>query len=48
MATGWMINSLMATKNARIILFEMGNSFDRMLIHAKAHGKKNQAVVTQQ
>lgn len=39
-ATGWMINSLMATKNARIILFEMGNSFDRMLIHAKAHGKK--------
>ncbi len=38
-ATGWMINSLMATKNARIVLFEMGNSFDRMLIHCKAHGK---------
>ena len=37
--TGWMINSLMATKNARIVLFEMGNSFDRMLIHCKAHGK---------
>ncbi|WP_419420698.1 conjugative transfer ATPase [Legionella sp. D16C41] len=36
---GWMINSLMAIKNARIVLFEMGNSFDRMLIHAKAHGK---------
>ena len=39
-ATGWMINTLMAVKNARIILFEMGNSFDRMLIHAKMHGKK--------
>jgi conjugative transfer ATPase len=39
-ATGWIINSLMATKNARIVLFEMGNSFDRMLVHAKAHGKK--------
>ena len=37
--TGWMINSLMATKNARIVLFEMGNSFDRMLIHCKAHGE---------
>ena len=37
--TGWMINSLIATKNARIVLFEMGNSFDRMLIHCKAHGK---------
>ncbi|MGQ3887850.1 conjugative transfer ATPase [Legionella sp. CNM-1927-20] len=37
---GWMINSLMAIKNARIVLFEMGNSFDRMLIHCKAHGKK--------
>ncbi len=44
-ATGWMINSLMATKNARIILFEMGNSFDRMLIHAKAHGKKTKQLL---
>ena len=39
-ATGWMINSLMATKNARIVLFEMGNSFDRLLIHCKSHGKQ--------
>ena len=37
--TGWMINSLMATKNARIVLFEMGNSFDRLLVHCKAHSK---------
>lgn len=37
---GWMINSLMAVKNARIVLFEMGNSFDRLLTHCKAHGKK--------
>ncbi len=38
-ATGWMINSLMATKNARIVLFEMGNSFDRILIHCREKGK---------
>lgn len=38
--SGWMINSLMATKNARIVLFEMGHSFDRILVHAKSHGKK--------
>lgn len=44
-ATGWMINSLMATKNARIVLFEMGNSFDRMLIHAKAHGKRTKQLL---
>lgn len=44
-ATGWMINSLMATKNARIVLFEMGNSFDRMLIHAKAYGKKTKQLL---
>lgn len=44
-ATGWMINSLMATKNARIVLFEMGNSFDRMLLHAKAHGKKTKQLL---
>ena len=37
---GWMINSLMAVKNARIVLFEMGNSFDRLLTHCKAFGKK--------
>lgn len=47
--TGWMINSLMATKNARIVLFEMGNSFDRMLIHCKSHGKKiKQLLLSQQ
>lgn len=38
-ATGYIINCLMAVKNARIILFEMGNSFDRFLIHCKTHGK---------
>ncbi|MBX9704307.1 MAG: TraC family protein, partial [Silvanigrellaceae bacterium] len=38
-ATGWIISSLMATKNARIVLFEMGNSFDRFLIHARTYGK---------
>ena len=38
-ATGWIINSLMATKNARIVLFEMGNSFDRFLTHCRAQGK---------
>jgi len=30
----------MATKNARIVLFEMGNSFDRLLTHCQAKGKK--------
>lgn len=35
-----MIQSLLAMKDARVVLFEMGNSFDRILIHAKAHGKK--------
>lgn len=44
-ATGWMINSLMAIKNARIVLFEMGNSFDRMLVHAKAYGKKTKQLL---
>lgn len=38
-AAGWIINSLMATKNARIVLFEMGNSFDRFLTHCRAQGK---------
>lgn len=38
-AMGWIINSLMATKNARIVLFEMGNSFDRTLLHCRAKGK---------
>ncbi|HAT9314923.1 TPA: conjugative transfer ATPase [Legionella pneumophila subsp. pneumophila] len=37
---GWMIQSLLAMKNARIVLFEMGNSFDRMLIHCQKHGLK--------
>ena len=44
-ATGWMINSLMATKDARIVLFEMGNSFDRLLIHAKDKGKKTKQLL---
>ncbi|MBA2648191.1 MAG: TraC family protein, partial [Legionella sp.] len=44
-AIGWMINSLMATKNARIVLFEMGNSFDRMLLHAKSYGKKTKQLL---
>ncbi|HAT1795180.1 conjugative transfer ATPase [Legionella pneumophila subsp. fraseri] len=43
--TGWMIQSLLAMKNARVVLFEMGNSFDRMLIHAKAHGKKTKQLL---
>ncbi|MGQ3892034.1 conjugative transfer ATPase [Legionella sp. CNM-4043-24] len=38
-AMGWIINSLMATKNARIVLFEMGNSFDRILVHCREMGK---------
>lgn len=38
-AMGWMINTFMATKNAHIVLFEMGNSFDRFLTHCKAQGK---------
>lgn len=37
---GWIIYSLMATKNARIVVFEMGNSFDRLLIHCREKGKK--------
>lgn len=37
--TGWMIDSLIAVKNARVILFEMGNSFDRFLIHCREYGK---------
>ena len=44
-AMGWMINSLMAVKNARIVLFEMGNSFDRVLIHAKAYGKQTKQLL---
>ncbi len=36
--TGWLIQSLLAMKNARIVLFEMGNSFDRLLIHCQKHG----------
>lgn len=35
---GWMIQSLLAMKNARVVLFEMGNSFDRMLMHCQKHG----------
>ena len=44
-AMGWMINSLMAVKNARIVLFEMGNSFDRVLVHAKAQDKKTKQLL---
>lgn len=44
-AMGWIINCLMATKNARIVLFEMGNSFDRVLLHAKAFGKKTKQLL---
>ncbi|VEG92553.1 conjugative transfer ATPase [Legionella spiritensis] len=36
--TGWMVQSLLAMKNARIVLFEMGNSFDRILMHCQKHG----------
>lgn len=43
--TGWMINSLMAVKDARIVLFEMGNSFDRLILHAKAQGKKTKQLL---
>lgn len=38
--TGHKINSLMATKNARIVLFEMGNSFGGLIKHARKKGKK--------
>ena len=38
--TGHKVNSLMATKNARIVLFEMGNSFGGLIKHAKKKGKK--------
>ncbi|STX28432.1 Type IV secretory protein VirB4 component [Legionella beliardensis] len=37
---GWMIQSLLAIKNARVVLFEMGNSFDRMLMHCQKHNLK--------
>lgn len=43
--TGLMVNALMAMKNARIVLFEMGNSFDRILEHAKASGKKTKSLL---
>lgn len=43
--TGWMIHSLMAVKDARIVLFEMGNSFNRLLFHAKAKGKKTKQLL---
>lgn len=43
--TGWLIYSLLAMKNARIVLFEMGNSFDRLLVHCKAHGKKTRQLL---
>lgn len=43
--TGWLIYSLLAMKNARVVLFEMGNSFDRLLVHCKAHGKKTRQLL---
>lgn len=43
--TGWLIYSLMAMKNARVVLFEMGNSFDRLLDHVGAHGKKTRQLL---
>jgi conjugative transfer ATPase len=43
--TGWLIYSLMAMKNARVVVFEMGNSFDRLLTHVKAHGKKTKQIL---
>jgi len=36
--SGWMVQTLLAMKNARIVLFEMGNSFDRLLTHCQKHG----------
>ena len=38
--TGHKVNSLLATKNARIVLFEMGNSYGGLMKHAKKKGKK--------
>ena len=35
----------MTVKNARIVLFEMGNSFDRILIHAQDKGKKTKQLL---
>lgn len=43
--TGVMINALIAMKNARIVLFEMGNSFDRMLTHCSEYGKKTRRLL---
>ncbi len=38
--TGHLVNSLIATKNARIVLFEMGNSFGGLIKHAQKKNKK--------
>ncbi len=43
--TGWMVQSLLAMKNARIVLFEMGNSFDRILTHCQQHGLKSKQLL---
>ena len=43
--SGWMVSSLMATKNPRIVLFEMGNSFGGLVNHAKQMGKKVKQLV---
>ncbi|KTD23126.1 conjugative transfer ATPase [Legionella londiniensis] len=43
--TGWMVQSLLAMKNARIVLFEMGNSFDRILTHCQKHGLKTKQLM---
>ncbi|RUQ85131.1 conjugative transfer ATPase [Legionella septentrionalis] len=42
---GWMVQSLLAMKKARIVLFEMGNSFDRMLMHCEKHGLKTKQLL---
>lgn len=43
--TGWLVMALMAMKNSRIVLFEMGNSFDRILEHSKVFGKKTKTLM---
>lgn len=37
--------SMIATKNARVVLFEMGNSFDGLVEHCQAMGKKTKQLM---
>ena len=37
--------SMIATKNARVVLFEMGNSFDGLVEHCSAMGKKTKQLM---